>query len=387
MEDKLGGDCSRYALGYTRVSDIGQLRCGHSFEEQPEMLQEFATQQGYTIQAIFSDEAKSATNLRNRKGMLDALEYITEHPEIEAFIVQDTDRLARNESDHFAIQAHLRKHNVKLISKNQPGINDSPEGKLVDSIVAGVNAFQSRLSGRKVSHGLERQAMKGRTVRMAPLGYSNVNLGTLKEPIKTVQLNPKTAPIVKEMFETFATGNYSVVDMVKILQKKGVKSTRGNKMHRSVLTTTLRNPYYIGKLIHKESIYEGQHEPLIDKATFYKCVSVLESHNQGATRRRKPGNLKKFYARGYIYCARCGKRLTGVSPAGKNVDYYHCSTKKEDKGYHSNKGQCISPEKLHEDISNLFQFEVEKGMQINLIKRIDEMVKERDYFQNLKKKN
>jgi DNA invertase Pin-like site-specific DNA recombinase len=40
----------------------------------------------------------------------------------------------------------LQKANVPLISISQPMIDDSPEGNLIDTIIASVNAFQSQIT-------------------------------------------------------------------------------------------------------------------------------------------------------------------------------------------------------------------------------------------------
>jgi DNA invertase Pin-like site-specific DNA recombinase len=68
--------------------------------------------------------------------------------------VQDTDRLARNAHDHFAIRAILTKCGVRLIAVSQPTLEDSAEGRMIDTIIASVNQFQSELTARKTLKGL-----------------------------------------------------------------------------------------------------------------------------------------------------------------------------------------------------------------------------------------
>jgi len=69
--------------------------------------------------------------------------------------------LARNTLDHLTIKAVLRKKSIEIISISQPMIDDSPEGNLIDTILASVNIFQSQLTGRKTSKVLEEKAKMG----------------------------------------------------------------------------------------------------------------------------------------------------------------------------------------------------------------------------------
>ena len=85
---------------------------------------------------VYKDPGKSATNM-NRPGLQDMLIRIQEDKSIGAVFVQDTDRLARNASDHLTIKTLLRKHNVELISVSQPGLENTPEGNFMDLIIAG----------------------------------------------------------------------------------------------------------------------------------------------------------------------------------------------------------------------------------------------------------
>ena len=93
---------------------------------------------------------------------------------INAVVVQETDRLARNTHDHLTIRAVLQKAGVKLISVAQPMLDDSPEGKMIDTILASVNQFQSDINSRKRGRPCRKSSTRagGRVGRL--LGYVNV---------------------------------------------------------------------------------------------------------------------------------------------------------------------------------------------------------------------
>ena len=362
---------------YCRVSDASQVNKGHSIKEQEPMLRKFAKDNELITKKVFKDKAKSGTSMGNRDGLYSALAYASEHTDISVFIVQDTDRLARDEHGHFTIRAFLRKYGIKLMAMNQPYIGDSPEGRLMDTLLAGVNAFQSRITGRKVSQVLDRLAAKGKTTGPAPLGYINVNLGTEDNPNRTVQIDPTVGPIIKKAFEMYATGDYSITDITNHLTKKGVRSTQGNIIHRSSMANILANPYYKGKIVYKGKIIDGEHTELISDALFQQCKNMLAEHNQYAVRKRKPENHTKFFLRGFLRCGICGHRVTGSHVKGKNVDYYYCSVKKGEKGYHSNAGQIADIDSIESQIMEFFNLiELKSSIMEQVLSRAREILAE-----------
>lgn len=379
---------NKYAIIYTRVSDQNQVNKGHSIEEQEPMLRQFAEKEGFIVKKVFTDKAKSGTSMVGRDEMYRALAYIQEDKSITALIVQDTDRLARQEGDHFAIRSVLNKHNVKLVSKNQPGINDTPEGKLVDGILASVNAFQSRITGRKVSDIFQRLAEKGNTLYKAPTGYNNINVGTEEKPVKTVKFDPLNAEYVKEAFNLYGTGNYSIRDLNEIMYKKGLRSPRGGKFEPSGLAKILANPYYIGKIKHKGKLYNGNHPKLIDDLLYYKCLDTIKEHNKYAIRKRIASNHKKFFLRGILKCGICGGNVTGSNVRNRKCSYYFCTVKKDSEKFHSNNGHTLEIKNAEKQVYEFFKlFKLEADVITEVIARAKEILEEMhgDIYKNQEK--
>src|SRR6185295_5027524 len=121
---------------------------------------DFAERNGLHVAGVYRDEGKSGTTL-DRPALKDLLARCGEANSIGAVIVQETDRLARNTHDHLTIRAVLQKAGVKLVSVAQPMLDDSPEGKMIDTILASVNQFQSDISGRKVRKALQEKFDQG----------------------------------------------------------------------------------------------------------------------------------------------------------------------------------------------------------------------------------
>lgn len=157
---------------YARVSTDEQAKEGQSISAQIKLCTKYAKDNNIRITQIFKDEGKSATNT-NRPALQSMLELISTDNTIDYALVLDTDRLARNTLDHLNIRSFLRKYEVDLISISQPMIDDSPEGNLIDTILASTNAFQSQITGRKTSKVMEQKAKAGWWPGWAPLGYIN----------------------------------------------------------------------------------------------------------------------------------------------------------------------------------------------------------------------
>lgn len=312
------------AYGYYRVSTTEQAKEGQSIEAQKKICRNWAKENECIVLEEFLDEGKSATNL-NRPALQDMLSK-TQDKSVDFIIVQDTDRLARNTFDHLTIKAILEKNGVQVISVSQPMIDDSPEGNLIDTIVASVNTFQSELTGRKTSKVLKEKAKTGWYPGPAPIGYKNTDNPNPKNRFdkRIIDFDLNESSHVKKAFEMYATGNHTDKTIANFLNQKGVKSFYGKAINTSHVANFLKNPFYIGKFQWGGEEYSGEHPKLISKPLFNKVQKVIAEHNKYATRTRK----HKFLLRGFLFCSKCKKRYWAekhVDKQGRTYDSYFCS--------------------------------------------------------------
>jgi len=240
---------------------------------------------------------------------------------IDAALVIDTDRIARNEVDHFFIKNELKKCGTKLIAVSQPMIDDSAEGQFFETILAGTNAFYSRLTGRKVRKTLEKKCRDGDWPGPALPGYKNVNIGTKLKPHRVIKVDPERGKYLTELFRLFSTDKYSVDQIRDMLYQDGLRSKNGKMVSRSCLYSYLKNPFYIGKFIYKGEEYQGNHQPLTSKTVFELCQRIMERNNHNACRRRK----YKWLLTGLVYCYDCTSRMYCSFNHKKKMAYYHGS--------------------------------------------------------------
>ncbi len=310
------------ALIYTRVSTEDQAGDDRqSLKTQRRICEKAVEDAGliFASNGLYSDPGKSATNM-NRPGLQDMLIRIQEDKAIYAVFVQDTDRLARNAADHLTIKALLRKHNVVLISVSQPGIKDDPEGRMMDLIVAGFNQFQSDLTSRKTIKSMEEKFSNGDLPTKAPIGYCNESdPKDIKKRI--IATDSKRAPLVSEIFNLYATGDYSLAEVGDIVYRKGLLTKKGKRLAKSKLFELIRSNFYWGEMHWKGLVKIGNHSPLTTKEIFDRCQQVIAFNNRYACRRRK----HDFLLRGFVFCKTCGHRHTAAHNVKKGKSYYYCS--------------------------------------------------------------
>jgi site-specific DNA recombinase len=322
-------------LAYLRVSTDNQKTDGLSIDAQEKMCLEEAKNLGHESIEIIKDEGKSAGSM-NRPGLKRIMK-LCEENKVEKIIMVSSDRLSRNMADHIVLRNFFKEHGVSLHYISQANIDtDNAMGVMMDNVFASFNEFQRLQTADKTKSTLLQKVKEGHFPGVAPLGYINVNNPKFRNgeiSKRIIAPDPDTAPLVKEMFELYATGDYSVYNLAPLMAQKGLKSRRGMMLHPSKVYEALRNRLYIGELRWGGIFIEkAKHEPIIDKALFDRVQMVITAHNRGACRTRK----YNFILRGFVFCAICGRRFTAewhAKPSGLKFSYYHCSCGKCDNPY------------------------------------------------------
>lgn len=318
------------ALIYLRVSSSQQADKdydpeGFSIPAQREACVRKADSLGAVVVEEFVDRGESAKTA-NRSGLQALLTRVAER-DITHVVVHKVDRLARNRADDVDIVMRIRAAGAQLVSATE-NIDETPSGHLLHGIMSSIAEFYSRNLATEIMKGTTQKAKTGGTPFRAPIGYLNVREWVDGREIRTVEIDPERAPLVKVAFDLYATGDYSLLDLCTILEARGLRSRGGRKTSAKALGTNrlsqlLRNDYYIGIVNYAGRSYTGRHEPLIDGATFEKVQHILESQRKSGERSWK----HHHYLRGTLRCADCGRRLFFTQAKGQRgglYDYFVC---------------------------------------------------------------
>ena len=142
--------------------------------------------------------------------------------------------------------------------------------------------------------------------------------------IKTIVIDRKRSKIVKQAFELYAKGNFTLGEIADFLAKNGIKTRNGNPYKRDKISFILSNPFYYGHFRYSSELHEGKHEPIIAKKLFDKVQEVLKQRSKPQRKERVP---KAFT--GLFHCGECGMMIT--AEIQKDHVYYRCTKKSKTK--------------------------------------------------------
>ncbi|MCA1841232.1 MAG: recombinase family protein [Actinomycetota bacterium] len=313
------------ALIYLRVStkeqaEKGESGEGYSIPAQREACAKFIADKGWNFADEFIDAGESAKSA-DRPNLKAMLTRVAEG-DIGALIVHKIDRLARNIEDHIAIRAALRKYGVQLCSVTE-NIEETASGKLVEGIHALMAEFYSANLASEVRKGMSQKAKQGQWPAKAPIGYLNELKRVNGKDTKRIVLDPDRAILVKEAFNLYATGDYSLAELQATLAARGLTSPAARRPGAappiSALARMLQNPFYTGIIEWDGIEYPGQHKQLITRNLFEQVQEVLHAHNKAGVRQRRHDH----YLKGILYCEECGRRLSLTLAKGKYL-YFYC---------------------------------------------------------------
>ena len=324
----------KFAISYLRVSDPRQAERGGGADEgfsipaQREANKKKAHSMGAMIGKEFVERGASA-RFADRPELKKMLKYIEENKDrVDYVIVHKVDRLARNRGDDADITRALQESGVQLVSASE-NIDNTPSGMLLHGIMSTVAEFFSNNLATEVKKGMREKVENGGTVGKAPLGYLNVRkVDDLGREDRTVELDEDRAPLIKQAFEEYATGNWTVQALADHLASRGL-TTRATPaipskpISRSSLNNALVNPFYKGVVVYKGVEYNGKHTPLVDIETWQKVQDMLSAHYNGERTRKHNHFLKSS-----LFCRNCDSRMIvhhATSQSGMKYPYFICA--------------------------------------------------------------
>lgn len=298
---------------YARVSSKEQEQ-GYSLEAQKQYLRDYAHTHNLLIvkEFIEAETAKKA----GRSLFNQMLVYLDKHQDVRTIIVEKTDRLYRNFKDYVILEDY--ELTVHLAKENQVLNKDS---RSHEKFIHGIKVLMAKnyidnLS-EEVKKGLLQKVKEGGYPRSAPTGYTN-NLDD-----KTIEPDPETAPLVRQLFDWYASDRYSLRELRTKAKEAGFLDQLGKyKLSKNSIYCMLRNPVYCGKIAFRGDVYQGKHVPLVSEQQYYLVQEVLRRRTQPFT-----WTKDRFTFTGFIQCSECGCSICGELKKNKYV-YYRCTRQK-----------------------------------------------------------
>jgi DNA invertase Pin-like site-specific DNA recombinase len=287
---------------------------------------EFAAQKNIRILGVFVDEGESA-KFADRTQLLKLIDFCRDRKNnVQTLIVWKIDRFARNVVDHFQIKTILTKTGVTISSVTEP-IDSRPEGKLMETMLAGFAQFDNDIRAIRCVGGMERKLQEGLFPWRPPLGYQSASEQKAKKTQPDVP-DPERFSIIKEGWHRLLSGLYTKADIVRFFEGRQLKTRGGKFVSDKLIDKVFANKYYAGILTNpwtKEEI-DGKHLPMITVGEFYQAQRMIS----GRGRNRLHHRLRPdFPLRGLLLCPGCGRQVTSSWARGrsKKYPYYHCYSK------------------------------------------------------------
>jgi len=308
---------SKYYL-YARKSTDDEDRQILSIEAQIAELREFAKKENLEI---IDELIEAMTAKQPGRPIFNKMLLKIENGEAEGIIAWNPDRLARNAVDGGQIINLIDKGKLKALKFPTYWFEPSSQGLFMLQIAFGQAKYYIDNLSENVKRGIRQKLRRGEWPGLAPLGYIN----DLRN--HTIAIDKEKAPIVVKLFKAYAEGKYSFEGLAKLAFALGLKTHNTKKeLSLSVIQKMLKNKFYLGVFLHKGEIYEGKHEPLIDKATFDSVQRVMNQKSKP----RKIKTLLNFPFRGLFSCGECGRTFTAekhIKKSGLVFKYYRCTKK------------------------------------------------------------
>lgn len=307
------------AVLFCRVSSKEQEDTGYSLPSQEKLLTEYCQNKGFSAEKIFS-LSESAGGHKQRKMFLEMLDYL-DKSKIKILVVEKTDRLTRNMRDAVAINSWIEDDEEKQVHFVKENFVLHKNSRSNDKFIWGIKVttaqyYLDNLS-EEVKKGQKEKIKQGWLPTTPPYGYKTVG----DKGHKIHVLDEQMAPLIKKMFELYATGDYSLKKLVDEMKRLGLRSSQGGKVHKSRIHALLTDPFYIGKLTWNKVEYGGKQEPLIDEETFYKVGRILKS-------KTTPYYTHHDYTfRSMFVCSHCKKMITWEQHKG--FVYGHCNQRND----------------------------------------------------------
>ena len=193
-------------------------------------------------------------------------------------------RFTRKREHAVAFKSMLRRKGVRVVSITEHA-DDSPTGKLMEAIIESVDEFYSENLAQEVVRGMREAASRGFFLgSKAPFGYTRVKVSDGVKERPTLEVDPATAPVVKEIFESSLQWQRPQGDMQGALNDRGI-TNRGKRWYKGGLHYLLTNEAYTGTAVWGKN-QQGREGPGPGEGG----GSVARPGVEGAVRRRAAGD-------------------------------------------------------------------------------------------------
>ncbi len=329
---------------YARVSSEKDEQL-NSLENQISYYSDFIRKNPcWTYVEGYIDEGLSAATTKKRESFHHMVED-GKAGKFDFIITKEITRFARNTLDSIQYTRELLNAGVGVLFQNDNINTLDEDSELRLTIMSGIAQDELRKLSSRVKFGHAQAIKKG-----VVLGNSRI-FGYRKDGGRLV-IDEAEAPMVRELFRLYATGNYSMKQIETLFWEKGYRNHNDKKIAHTTMSGMISNPkykgYYVGNKVKVLDLFTkkqkflppeewvmfkdetGEIVPaIVDEDLWDRANKVLQKRSEDVKARQgicNHGNLLT----GKLYCTNCGAayyRRDSVDHLGRKNSKWVCSGK------------------------------------------------------------
>ncbi|MBA3055501.1 MAG: recombinase family protein [Sphingomonadales bacterium] len=277
----------RCAIYTRKSSDEGLDQAFNSLDAQREAGEAYVKSQAgegwRTLPALYDDGGYSGGTME-RPGLRRLLADV-DAGLIDVVAVYKIDRLTRSLADFARIVERFDARGISFVSVTQAFNTTSSMGRLTLNVLLSFAQFEREVTGERIRDKIAASKAKGMWMGgIVPLGYDRP-----ADSERVLQVNEIEAETVRAIFARYLELG-SVHRLAADITATGMVSKRhvfasgrtsgGGPYSRGALFHLLRNPVYIGRIVHKGTIYPGAHPGIIEPALFEAVQAHLDAQRR-----------------------------------------------------------------------------------------------------------
>ena len=291
----------------------------------------------------YIDEGLSAATTKKRENFHRMVED-GKAGRFDLVITKEITRFARNTLDSIQYTRELLNAGVGVFFQNDNINTLDEDSELRLTIMSGIAQDELRKLSSRVKFG-HQQAIKNNVV----LGNSRI-FGYRKDAGRLL-IDEEEAPMVRELFELYATGEYSMKQIETLFWEKGYRNHNGKKIAHTTMSGMISNPkykgYYVGNKVKVIDLFTKKQKFLPPEEVMFKdetgdivpaiipeelwdqANAVLKKRSEDVKNRQGICNHANLLT-GKLCCTHCGAsyyRRDSVDRSGKKNSKWVCSGK------------------------------------------------------------
>jgi DNA invertase Pin-like site-specific DNA recombinase len=206
---------------------------------------------------------------------------------VDIVVVYKIDRLSRSLMDFAKLVEVFERNSVTFVSITQSFNTTTSMGRLTLNILLSFAQFEREVIGERIRDKFAASRKRGMWMGgFVPLGYE------VRE--RKLMIHKAEAALVRRIFQQFVRLR-SLTKLTAMLREEGVTTKLGAPMDKGYLYRVVHNRVVLGEVVHKGSVYPGEHEAIIDRKLWDKAHAIIQEDPRkraASTRARTPALLK-----------------------------------------------------------------------------------------------